>query len=56
LFYVQIPSFPGLTGASSRMYTYLAQSTSIPARTVSELKTNWQGYEYKLGGVSTWSD
>lgn len=52
LFYIQVP-VPGAT-SFERRFTYLAQSTTIPDRTVDVLSTNWQGYTYKLGGTSKW--
>ena len=53
LFYIQVPSPVGGQG-DQRRFTYLAQSTKIPDRSVDVLSTNWQGYTYKLGGVSKW--
>lgn len=52
LFYIQVP-VPDASG-TERRFTYLAQSTKIPDRSVDVLTTNWQGYNYKLGGVSKW--
>lgn len=59
LFYV-IPSFPSkVTSFANNLKTrpvYLVQSSSIPSRTVNEVKVNWQGYEYNLGGNSKQDD
>ena len=59
LFYV-IPNFPSGVGTSGTgpaiRPTYLVKSSSIPARVVSDVVVNWQGYNYPLGGKSTIAD
>lgn len=56
LFYVA-PTFPSrLSSAGSVNPTYLARSSTIPGRTIEEVNTNWQGYNFPLGGKSTFTD
>jgi len=56
LFYV-VPTFPSYISSTSTISpTYLVRSSSIPARTIAETSTNWQGYTYPLGGKSQFND
>lgn len=37
-------------------HPYLVNSTVLPAQAIEPITTNWQGNEYKIGGVNTFSD
>ena len=37
-------------------HPYLVQSTTLPTQTIEPITTNWQGNEYKIGGVNTFGD
>jgi len=37
-------------------HPYLVNSTTLPAQSIEPITTNWQGNEYKIGGVNTFSD
>lgn len=53
LFYAKITS--GVSGFP-KDHPYLVQSTTLPAQTIEPITTNWQGNEYKIGGVNTFTD
>jgi len=54
LFYVK-PVFPLTIGANTEQATYLVNTSSLPAGTIEEQETAWQGYTYKVAGKSTFA-
>jgi len=54
LFKFEIHNAP--TGFWRDKYPYLVRSTTIPSSTLAEIKTDWQGMEYKLAGTQTYED
>ena len=54
LFYARVNA-PSSTGLLAD-HPYLVNSTTLPAQTVEPITTNWQGNEYKIGGVNSFSD
>lgn len=53
LFYARISS-PAT--AFNQKHPYLVQSTTLPAQSIEPITSNWQGNEYKIGGVNTFAD
>jgi hypothetical protein len=53
LFYVR-PVLPNVLGYTSTA-TYLVKTASLPASTLEEITTNWQGADYKIAGKRTFA-
>jgi len=54
MFYVK-PIFPLGLGADTDTATYLVRASSLPETTNEEIVVNWQGFDYKMAGKSTFS-
>jgi hypothetical protein len=53
LFYAKVT---GKGGSFDKDHPYLVNSTTLPAQSIEPITTNWQGNEYKIGGVNSFSD
>jgi len=48
-----IPMIP--TGGSGDALSYLVNSTSLPANTISDVPVTWQGFDFKMAGKTEYS-
>ena len=48
-----IPMIP--TGGNAETLSYLVNSTSLPANTISEVPVTWQGFDFKMAGKSEYT-
>ena len=53
LFYARITN---PVTALDQNHPYLVNSTTLPTQTIEAITSNWQGNEYKIGGVSTFAE
>jgi len=58
LFYIY-PLFPTgtlLGSIQANNVRYFVKSSTLPDSTIEEIQSNWQGYDYKVGGKLTYTD
>ena len=53
LFYAKVT---GKGGTFDNKHPYLVNATTLPAQSIEPITTNWQGNEYKIGGVNAFSE
>lgn len=55
LFYAQITNSP-IGGVLSSDHPYLVNASSLPAQSIEEISTDFQGMAYKIGATNTFED